>query len=147
MMRRSTPFDDFETLFERMSRQFEEMSRQFDGSEMMRSASRIDVDVADDDDEFVVTADLPGFEKEDIDLSITERVLTIEAARETGDDFDSDEYIRRERRHESVRRSLHLPEEVRADEASAAYNNGVLTVTVPKVVSEQEDESRHIDIE
>jgi HSP20 family protein len=145
MMRRSTPFDDFETLFERMSRQFEDMSRQFDRTNVMGAAG-ISVDVADEDDSFVVVADLPGVEKEEIDLTITERVLTIEATHETSDEHESGEYLRRERRHESVRRSVTLPEDVLADEASASYNNGVLTVTLPKATG-GEDDSHRIDVE
>lgn len=147
MMPRSSPFDDFETMFERMSKQFGDMSHQFDRSNVMGAASGIAVDISDEDDEFVVVADLPGVEKEDIDLTITERVLTIEATHETSAEHDSEEYIRRERRHESVRRTVRLPEDVVADEASASYNNGVLTVTLPKMMSEDDDESHRIDVE
>lgn len=145
-MPRSSPFDDFETMFERMSKQFGDMSHQFDRSDAFGAAS-VAIDVADEDDEFVVVADLPGVEKEDIDLTITERVLTIEATHETTEEHDSEEYIRRERRHESVRRNVRLPEDVVADEASASYNNGVLTVTLPKVTTEGEDDSHRIDVE
>jgi HSP20 family protein len=139
-----------ESMFERMSRQFDEMSRQFDDSHWTGSSHRgMEVDVRDGDEEFVVVADLPGFEKEDIDLSITERALTISASRETETETDGDadgEYLRRERRHESMRRTFRLPGDVTADDASASYKNGVLTVTLPKVTIDRED-SRHIDIE
>lgn len=151
MMRRSNPFENMDTMFERMSRQFGEMSRQFDDSNWTGSPARgMEVDVRDGDEEFVVVADLPGFEKEDIDLSITERALTISASRETETESDSNaesgEYLRRERRHESMRRTFRLPGDVTAEDASASYKNGVLTVTLPKVTVESED-SRHIDIE
>lgn len=151
MMRRSNPFENMESMFERMSRQFDEMSRQFDDSGRTgSSAQSMEVDVRDGEAEFVVVADLPGFEKEDIDLSITERALTISASRETETETDSDadggEYLRRERRHESMRRTFRLPGDVMAEDAAASYKNGVLTVTLPKVTMDR-DESRHIDIE
>ncbi|SFF85679.1 HSP20 family protein [Halopelagius inordinatus] len=133
-------------MFERMSKQFGDMSHQFDRSDLTGVASAVAVDVADEDDEFVVVADLPGVEKEDIDLTITERVLTIEATHETDEQHGSEEYIRRERRHESVRRTVRLPEDIVADEASASYNNGVLTVTLPKVTTDGDD-SHRIDVE
>ncbi|MDS0297704.1 Hsp20/alpha crystallin family protein [Halogeometricum sp. S1BR25-6] len=153
MMRRSNPFENMESMFERMSRQFDEMSRQFDDSQWTGSSTRgMEVDVRDGDEEFVVVADLPGFEKEDIDLSITERALTISASRETetetdsGEGADGGEYLRRERRHESMHRTFRLPGDVTAEDAAASYKNGVLTVTLPKVTIDRED-SRHIDIE
>ncbi|WP_049916938.1 Hsp20/alpha crystallin family protein [Halogeometricum pallidum] len=151
MMRRSNPFENMESMFDRMSRQFDEMSRQFDDSSRTGSSAQgMEVDVRDGEEEFVVVADLPGFEKEDIDLSITERALTISASRETETETDSDadggEYLRRERRHESMRRTFRLPGDVTAEDAAASYKNGVLTVTLPKVTIDRE-ESRHIDIE
>ncbi|SFR35290.1 HSP20 family protein [Halogeometricum limi] len=148
-MRRSNPFDEIESMFERMSRQFDEMSHQFDASNVVKSSYGMDIDVRDGDEEFVVVADLPGFEKEDIDLSIAKRSLTISASRDMSEDTesesDSGQYLRRERRHESMRRSLRLPEDVKADEASASYNNGVLTISLPKMLTESDD-SHHIDI-
>ena len=152
MMRRSTPLDEIESMFERMARQFDEMGRQFDDSRLMGHSEGMQIDVRDDEEEFVVVADLPGFEKEDIDLSVSERSLTISASRETAtEETDSDgdadgEYLRRERRHESMRRTFRLPGDVTAEDASASYQNGVLTVTLPKTTLDEED-SRHIDID
>lgn len=109
------------------------------------------VDVADNGEEFVVAADLPGFDTEDIDVSIREDVLRIEAEheeeRDEGAEGDRDEgrYIRRERRHQSVGRSVTLPERVDEESVTAEYRNGVLTVTLPKS-SAQDDDSHQIDI-
>lgn len=90
------------------------------------------VDVADRGDEFEVTADVPGFERDDIDLRVADGTLHISAQRsETAGDSDAD-YIRQERRDRSVGRSVRLPEPVEAEEASAQYRNGVLSVTLPK---------------
>lgn len=127
---------------------FERMSRQFDESSVMGHSPGVDVDVRDGDEEFVVVADVPGYEKEDIDLSVADRTLTVAASREMREDTESDggEYLHRERRHESVRRTLRLPEDVTADDATATYRNGVITVTLPKV-SVDADDSRRIDVD
>ncbi|WP_148416020.1 archaeal heat shock protein Hsp14 [Haloferax sp. KTX1] len=147
MMRRTNPFDDFEELFERMSRQFDEMGRQFDRSGMMAQVRHeMAIDVTDHDGEIVVTVDLPGYEKEDISLSVANRTLTVEATRELDEERADGEYLRRERRHESARRTVRLPESVDEDGASASYHNGVLTVTLPKRDAEPDD-SRRIDID
>ncbi|MFC6726317.1 Hsp20/alpha crystallin family protein [Halobium palmae] len=148
MMRRHSPFEDFEQMFERMSRQFDEMSKQWDGSVgQMSRAGGMEIDVADYDDEIVVTADVPGFEKEDIDLAIADRTLTIGAERETESESGEGEYLRRERRSSSMRRSVRLPEHVDEEGASATYKNGVLTVTLPKLTLDEGDDSRRIDID
>ncbi|MDS0241955.1 MULTISPECIES: archaeal heat shock protein Hsp14 [Haloferax] len=147
MMRRTNPFDDFEELFERMSRQFDDMGRQFDRSGMMAQVRHeMAIDVTDHDGEIVVTVDLPGYEKEDISLSVANRTLTVDATRELDEERAEGEYLRRERRHESARRTIRLPESVDEDGASASYHNGVLTVTLPKRDVEPDD-SRRIDID
>jgi HSP20 family protein len=138
-MAQRNPFDDIEKMFERMSRQFDET-----GVSRFRDVS---VDVAERDGDIVVTADLPGYEKDDIDVAISGRELTLEAQR-SGESEERDEnYIRRERSHRRVSRSLVLPEEVVEEEASASYKNGVLTVTLPKETAEEDDEDAHsIDV-
>ncbi|MGQ4554484.1 Hsp20 family protein [Halobellus sp. GM3] len=150
MMKRSPSFDEFDDLFARMSRQLEEMSRQFDAPRPFGHETAIDL--REDSESFVAVVDLPGFDREDIDLSVADRLLTIEAVREestdTGNEHGSEEhYVRRERRSDSVRRSLRLPADVRADDASATYNNGVLTVILPKLLVEDDEASHHIDVE
>lgn len=135
-------------MFERMSRQFEGMGRQWDGPMgAMARTEGMEIDVADYDDEIVVTADVPGFEKEDIDLTLSERTLTITAEREMESESGEGEYLRRERRSSSMRRSVRLPESVDEEGATASYRNGVLTVTLPKLTMDEDDEGRHIDVE
>ena len=148
MMRRTNPFDDIEELFDRLSRQFDQMGHQFDRSGMMQSTQLHDmaVDISDYDDKIVLSADLPGYEKSDISLSIANRTLTIEAKREMTEEHEEGEYLRRERSQQSARRTLRLPEMVDEEKASASYHNGVLTVTLPKM-GVTPDDSRRIDID
>ncbi|WP_416838576.1 Hsp20/alpha crystallin family protein [Haloferax sp. DFSO52] len=148
MMRRTNPFDDIEELFERLSRQFDEMGHQFDRSGMMPTTRLHDmaVDLSDYDDKLVLSADLPGYEKEDISLSIANRTLTIDAKREVTEEHGEGEYLRRERRQQSARRTLRLPDAVDEENATASYHNGVLTIELPKMDVEPDD-SHRIDID
>lgn len=147
---RSTPFDEIERAFERMTRQFDELGRQWDGESLGTGVGAgMSVDVAEYDDEVVLMADLPGYEKDEIDVSATDHTLTIRAEHdERTESGEEGHYLRRERRSRSVRRSLRLPEGVDGEGASAAYKNGVLTVTLPKATAGEPDEDgRHIDVE
>lgn len=95
------------------------------------NAKPVRVDLEDKDDEFVLTAELPGFDEDDIDVRVTDRTLRLEAehAEETEEEG---EYVKRERHRVSVARSISLPEAVEVDDFSATFNNGVLTVHLPK---------------
>lgn len=164
---RYTPFEDIDRLFERMSDAPAARGWSPWGETWSRmGGNRMDVDVAEYDDEVVVMADLPGFEREEIDVTIVEGTLRIHAEREreseygSGDEGAPDDggelmnresgspqtYLHRERRHESVSRRIDLPRAVREDEASAHYRNGVLTVTLPLDV-DRDDDSHRIDVE
>ncbi|MEM4780346.1 MAG: archaeal heat shock protein Hsp14 [Halalkalicoccus sp.] len=144
-MARRNPFDDIEEFFDRLNRQFEGQSG-FDQSPFgMGGANRMSIDLADRDDELVVTADAPGFEKEEIDVRVTGRQLTIEAERDERSEEGDETYLRSERRSESLRRTVQLPEEVDEESVSATYKNGVLTITLPK--RDPTSGGRSIDIE
>ncbi|WP_209309438.1 Hsp20/alpha crystallin family protein [Haloarcula amylovorans] len=130
-----------------MSRQFEEAAQRWgSGFETWSTEMALpQIDLVDADDEFVVTADLPGFEKDDVEVYITDQTLTIEAERSTERDETAENYIRRERSHRSVSRRLHLPGEVDDGDVSASMANGVLTVHVGK--SSTVSEGQRIDID
>ncbi|ELZ90897.1 Hsp20/alpha crystallin family protein [Haloferax volcanii] len=132
------PFDEIEDLFDRMGRSFEESG--------IGRFQDISLDVVDDDEAIEVVADLPGFEKDDLDVSVSGRRLTIAADREEATEVDDEQYVRRERSQRSVSRTITLPAEVVRDEVTASYKNGVLTVTLPKA-EPAGDDSTEIDIE
>jgi HSP20 family protein len=143
-MTRRDPFNEIEELLERMGREFEELGGTLGAPDApaLPGARDVAVDVVEDDESITVLADLPGFEDEDIDVELREESLSITATREeehdveVGDDDDADDtdvrYHRRERRSRSVSRRIPLAEPVESDGATASYENGVLTVTLPK---------------
>ena len=121
---------------------FDRMSRGFEGQTGMHG-QHVPVDLTDEDDAVIVTADLPGYEKEDIHLSVSDDLLTVRAEREATAEHDDESYVRRERHAQSARRTIPLPATVDEEAASAVYRNGVLTVTLPKLHAD----SHAIDIE
>jgi HSP20 family protein len=118
------PFDDIERMFDRMTRGFESIEGGLSES--------VAVDVAETDDEYVVVADLPGFDREDIDVELAGETLTVSAAADGNDEDDDRRYLRRERPRGPVSRSVRLPEAVDPEATDAAHEAGVLTVTLPK---------------
>ncbi|QLG61139.1 Hsp20/alpha crystallin family protein [Halorarum salinum] len=148
MSARSNPFEELERFFERMNRQFEETSRMW-GEEgplgrWSSEAESMAMDLAEHDDEFVVTVDLPGFEGDDVDIEVTDHTLRIEAEHEERVDEEEERYLRHERRHETARRSIRLPDEVDTEGVTARMKNGVLTVTLPK---REAEEAHSVDVE
>jgi HSP20 family protein len=87
-------------------------------------ASRFAVDLYEDKDNTYVRAELPGVSKDDINVEMVEDYLTITAARKQKTDEGEESF--------SFSRSVAIPEQVQADKVGAAYENGVLTVTLPK---------------
>ena len=138
MSGRRDPFDEIEELFEQLNSGFAELTGEFEGA----VGGGIHVDVADEDDEIVVVADVPGYESDDIDVSVSDRQLTISAERGSESETDDTQYYRRERTRRAVSRTVTLPTAVDEHEASASYENGVLTVELPKA-----DGDDGIDIE
>ncbi len=91
------------------------------------------VDVADEDAEIVVRAELPGVAKEDLDVSVVDRVLTIRATSRQKHEDRKKDYYRREIRTGQFSRSVLLPAEVDADKAQASFSDGVMNLRLPKI--------------
>ncbi|MUW15982.1 Hsp20 family protein [Halorubrum sp. CBA1125] len=158
-MTRRDPFNEIEALLERMGREFEELSGTLDTADSpatppLPGLRDVDVDVVEDDEAVTVVADLPGFDDDEIEVELREDALTIAATREEERDVepadeaadDDVQYHRRERRTRAVSRRVTVPAPVDRDAATASYDNGVLTVTLPKR-SETDDGGHSIDID
>lgn len=146
-MSKRNPFDELDDLFDRMQENMERAAEMWDptasGGELS-GASSMSVDLEDRGDELVLIGDLPGFETDDIDVRVKERTLRIAAEHDETAESDEGEYVRRERRRTSVSRSVPLPAAVDTDGITASYNNGVLTVRMPK--AEPSSEGTRIDV-
>lgn len=90
------------------------------------------VDVIDNEDNYIIEADLPGMEKENVQIEYDNNYLTIIAHRDEHSESDKDNYIRRERRVGEFRRSFYI-ENIDMDEVEATFKSGVLKINLKKV--------------
>jgi HSP20 family protein len=90
------------------------------------------LDVYEDKDAVVVRAELPGMEKDDVQVDVRGDVLTVRGEKKKEERIEERDYYCRERAYGAFSRSLQLPVEVQGDEASATFKNGVLEMRLPK---------------
>jgi HSP20 family protein len=110
-----------------------------------KKPSLIKVDVKETESEYFLEAELPGFNKENINLEYKDNYLTLSANREEVVEDSKESYIRKERSYGKVSRTFYI-ENLDKDNIKAKYKDGVLQVTLPKV-QETIDESSKIEIE
>ena len=127
-------------------------ARRSSWNEMNRDLQKLAMktDVVDNGDHFTITADLPGFDKKDISIALSDGVLTVSAHHEGNEDRKDEKtgkYLRRERTEASYERSFEVGREVKPEEITAKYENGVLSLNVPnKTAAAKKDETRKIEI-
>jgi len=93
----------------------------------------LDLDIYQTDKEVVVKAAIPGVKPEEVDISLTGDILTIKGEHKEEQEVKEKNYLRKERRYGTFSRSLQVPVQVKSDKAEAVFENGVLTLTMPKV--------------
>jgi len=90
------------------------------------------MDVTETPDAYIIEADLPGMKKDDIELVVLENLVTLKGERKFEHEKSSDGYSRFERRYGSFQRSFEVPGGFDGDKVTAAFEDGVLRVTLPK---------------
>lgn len=147
MSSQRNPFESLEEMFDRMSRQFQTAARSWDTGEAFdfTFGESMALDLIDETDSYIVHVDVPGYTRDEIDVRVTDHTLKIEAEHEVESETEEANYLRREREHRRMRRSLRLPDTVDADGVSASMSDGVLTITIPK--TEPTPEGEHVEIE
>ncbi len=127
------PFRELVSLREAMDRIFEESSvRPRVRMLTPRGTRGLAVDMYETDDAVVVKSTVPGIAAQDLDISITGDTLTIQGETEAEEEIKEKNYFCRERRYGSFSRSLTIPVQIEAGKAEAVFENGVLTLTLPK---------------
>ncbi len=127
------PFREIMSLRDAMDRLFEDSfvrpSRLW--SELAGETPAVDMYQTEKD--VVVKASLPGLKPEEVDIAITGDVLTIKGEHKEEEEEKKADYFRRELRYGAFSRSLTIPVPVKAEKAEANFENGVVTITLPKV--------------
>ncbi len=90
------------------------------------------VDVVENKDDFIVKASVPGINPDDLDVSYNDDTLTIKGEIKSDNEVKNEQYQLRERRYGTFARSISLPVKVKGDAIEANYQNGVLTLRLPK---------------
>jgi HSP20 family protein len=90
------------------------------------------VDVFEEKDDIVVKAEVPGMDKDNIQVTLTDHTLTIKGEKKKAEEIKEENYYRSERSYGSFFRTLELPKDVHADKVKATFKNGVLEVRMPK---------------
>ncbi len=92
------------------------------------------IDVTADDKQVVIQASLPGVKPDNVNVSVEDNRLTIEGETHSTEESENERYVIRERRSGAFQRSLTLPQGLEEDNIEARFENGVLTLTVPRTV-------------
>lgn len=127
------PFRDLVSLREAMDRLFEEsFVRPQDAALAPQLGGTLAVDMYETDEDVVVKASVPGMDPENLDIRVTGDTLTMRGESRAEEEVEEDNYIYRERRYGAFSRSVTIPTSVEADKAEAQFEDGVLTLRLPK---------------
>lgn len=128
------PFTELMSLRQAMDRLLEDSfvtpSRFFGG---FAPGLAMPIDLYHTDNEVVVKATLPGVKPEEVDITITGDTLNVKGETKAEEDIKREDYIFKEHRHGTFSRSLTLPHGLNTDKSEANFENGVLTLTIPKL--------------
>lgn len=130
------PITDFASEFASMQREIDRMFDGFRGGTVDENASSLlmpVVDIAERENDYQIKVELPGVEKNDVRITVQNDVLTIRGEKEKGTEQKNENYRRVERSYGSFQRSFAMPTSVQSDKIEASYDNGILTITLPKL--------------
>ena len=95
-------------------------------------------DISENEKEYILTAELPGIDAKDLDITLSEGVLTVKGEKKQEKEDNGENYHRVERIYGSFQRSFHIPEKVQTDKVDATYKDGILKLRLKK------DEKREV---
>lgn len=112
-----------------------------------KQPSLMKTDIREKKDKYIIDIDLPGFEKENISLSLKDGYLEVSAKTEKETKNDDERIVRQERFFGECSRSFYVGEEVKEDDVNAEFKNGILKIEVPKKDEEpKQEETKQIQI-
>ena len=106
---------------------------------------RVAIDVYQDSESLRVRASVPGVKPDDLEVTVTDDILTIKGERKVAREVKEEEYLHREHRFGAFRRTVSLPDGLDTGKAESSYENGILTVTIPKT-EERKPKALKIDV-
>ncbi|MDP7557437.1 MAG: Hsp20/alpha crystallin family protein [Nitrospinaceae bacterium] len=130
--------EDMNRLFNHLSRDFFN-NTSFDFRPVLAHSCAPKVDVTETENEFLISAELPGMDEKDIDVTFDDGNLTLKGEKKIEKEDKLKEYYRVERSYGSFQRSFQVPETVDQDNIDASFSKGVLTVKLPKTPEEKKE--------
>ena len=130
MLTRWDPFHEMLNLRRTVDRLFDNVGA--DQNWAQPSMWGLAVDMVENKDDFIVKASVPGINPDDLDISYADDTLTIKGEIKSDNEVKENQYHMRERRYGSFARSITLPTKIKGDAIEASYQNGVVTLRLPK---------------
>lgn len=128
------PLQDLLSLHEKMNRLFEDsFAKGLENQYFACGTWTPPIDIFETEGQFVLKAELPGIDKDDVDVRVQDNVLTLKGARYPSDKLKEDNINRMERPYGKFSRSFTLPSNVNADNISAKLKDGILEIILPKL--------------
>ncbi len=121
------PFEEIERMRKRMQKLFQRF-----GETVEEETHGFPVDISETDEDLIVKAELPGFNKEDLAIKATENSLDIAAEHKEKKIEKTEKMYRAERAYSGVRRYVTLPVEVKVDKVDTSFENGLLMIKLKK---------------
>jgi HSP20 family protein len=135
---RWSPFQELTTLHTTMDRLFGDMAESNTNSGGTDLATfRLPVDIAETDNGYLIKAPVPGFKPEEVEVSLSDGVLSIKAEHKEEKTEQKKNFLRREVAYGNFERMIALPNDVQGDNIKAAFKNGVLQIEVPRAPKPQ----------
>jgi HSP20 family protein len=131
MLARWDPFQEMMTLRNAVDRLFDASMQPLDTT-TRPLAWGMPLDVIENEEAYLVKANIPGIDPKDIEITFTNNVLTIKGEVKSEEEVNETRYHMRERRFGAFSRSISLGDRINSDKIAAAYENGVLTLSLPK---------------
>ncbi|NOY64123.1 MAG: Hsp20/alpha crystallin family protein [Nitrospirae bacterium] len=146
---RWSPMKEIDEMRREMERLFEEFfeparRRRWWGRPSMEGVIVPNIELYDRKNEIVLKVEIPGVDKKDIDLTITENALTIKGELKKEEEVKEEDYYAAEIRYGTFSRTIPLPVEVDSEKAKATYKNGILEIVLPK---KEEAKPKEIKVE
>lgn len=134
MIRLGRPMNEIFAEMDRLRSEIDRIFQEGLGGSLFRERSGVfpPVNVYEDKDRYMLTAELPGVRPEDVEITVTEESVTLRGQRKPEDGGEKANYHRRERESGSFRRVVSLPERIDPNKVEATSRHGVLYVTLPK---------------
>ncbi|PWJ95509.1 heat shock protein Hsp20 [Oceanotoga teriensis] len=121
---------------------FEDLSKMFNGMDKMTKNSYMNIDLYENEKKAVIEAELPGFQRDEININIENNILNITAQKKE-EKNDSKKYYIKERYFGKVARAFEMPENIDLEKINAKFENGILKITLAK----KDEETKNIKID